>query len=313
MNPRVTLGRSGLQVSPICFGTWQLSPHYWGDVPQEPIVAAVRAAFDLGVNFFDTADAYGNGLSETVLGSALRELPRDQIVVATKAFWHFFPEPDKRNFPDLSGPYLAQACDNSLHRLGLDYIDLYQCHSYDQLTPMHETVAALEKLVTAGKIRSYGVSNWSCEQMRLGHRHGSFATVQPPYSLLRRDIEADVLPYCQSQNMGVLVYSPLQKGLLTGKYKGEETFTDGRQRDAMFQGERFRNIAQRVAQAGEMAQRLGMSITQLVLTATLAHPGVTCAIVGVKEPAHITEAAGAMNKTISREDWYALRSLVHSS
>lgn len=308
MSHHIELGRTGLKVSPICFGTWQLSPTYWGQVPQDPIVAAVRRGFELGVNFFDTADAYGNGLAETVLGNALKDLPREQVVVATKVYWHFFP--DNRHFPDLSHDYILEACDASLGRLQLDHIDLYQCHSWDPLADMPEIVSALEKLVKSGKIRAYGVSNWTAEQMRLGHRHGSFASAQPPYSLLRRDIEADVLPYCRASNMGVLVYSPLQKGLLTGKYTGSETFTDGRQRDANFQGERFKSLCDKVQLAAPIAEKYGLTTVQLMLAATLMHPAIHSAIVGVKEPQHIEEAAGAMGKTLTREDWYALRDLV---
>src|SRR5689334_17729329 len=137
---RVRLGRTELSVSPICFGTWQLSSRFWGKLDEDEILAAARRAFDVGGNFYDTADAYGDGHAEEVLGRAVAELPRDQIVIATKVYWRRTAT-DAR-YPDLSHDYVLSACDASLHRLGLDYIDLYQLHSFDPLTPVEDTVAA---------------------------------------------------------------------------------------------------------------------------------------------------------------------------
>lgn len=309
MSHRVRLGRSELQVSPICYGCWQLSPRFWGDQPKDVIMDAMTRAFDIGINFYDTADAYGDGYSEEVLGKALADLPRDQIVVATKLYWHFYP--DGRRHPDLSRNYIAEACDNSLKRLNMDYIDLYQCHAWDPLADPNEIVEGLEKLKKAGKIREYGVSNWNAEQMRLGHSvGGAFATLQPPYSLINRDIEAEVLPYCQANDMGTLVFSPLHKGLLTGKYKAGDTFTDLRENNPDFQGERFAKLTEAIKEAGEIAKKYDLTTVQMMLAATLMHPGITCAIVGVKKPAHVEDAAGAMGKTISREDYYKLRDLL---
>jgi aryl-alcohol dehydrogenase-like predicted oxidoreductase len=308
---RVRLGRTELLVSPVCFGTWQLSSRFWGKLDEEPIVAAVRRAFELGVNFYDTADAYGDGRAEEVLGGAVQELPRDQIVVATKVFWRPSDRPDGARYPDLSADYIAAACDASLRRLKLDYIDLYQCHSFDPLTPVDQTIAAMERLKQAGKIRAYGTSNWTVEQMRHAQQvGGNFHSCQPPYSLLRRDIENDLLPFCAANDVGVLVYSPLQLGLLTGKYKGDETFSDTRGTRPDFQGERFRTICDRVGQLKPIAAKYGLSTVQLVLTVTLMHPGINCAIAGIKGPEHIEDASGAMGKSIEREDWYAVRNLL---
>ncbi|HEY3416235.1 MAG TPA: aldo/keto reductase, partial [Armatimonadota bacterium] len=305
METRVILGRSGLSVSPICYGSWQLSPRFWGDQPEDVMIAAMRRAFEVGVNFYDTADAYGDGLAETVLGKALQPLPREQIVVATKAYHHFFP--DGRRYPDLSRSYLLAECEASLRRLQMDYLDLYQCHAYDPLTPPEDTVAALETLKTQGKIRAYGVSNYTVEQLRLARSQGDFATLQPDYDLLNTHAEADLLPYCQQEDLGVLVYSPLHRGLLTGKFQGTETFTDLRAKHPDFQGERFRDLAQRVASLGSLAEHYGLTITQLVLAATLAHPAIQVAIVGIKTPEQITEAAGAMGIILDREDYYTVR------
>lgn len=307
-NNRVRLGRSELMVSPICYGSWQLSPRFWGPQPEEPLIKAMRRALEVGVNFYDTADAYGDGLAEEVMGRALAPLPRDRIVVATKVYWHFYP--DGRRHPDLSPAYIQQACEASLRRLKMSYIDLYQCHSWDPLHAPAVIAEAMEKLVKQGKIRAYGTSNWNAEQMRTGLLAGRFSTCQPPYSLLRREIESDVLPFCQGSDTGVLVYSPLQRGLLSGKYKGTETFSDFRKDDADFKGDRFKMICDKVAQVGAIGAKYGMNTTQTVLAVTLMHPSITCAIVGIKDSTMIEEAAGAMGKSVSIEEYHQVRALL---
>ena len=308
MSKRVRLGRSELQVSPICYGSWQVSKKFWGETSSEDLTAAMRRAFEVGVNFYDTADAYGDGESERVLGRALAELPRDEIVVATKVYHHFYE--DGHRHPDLCGKYVLEECDASLQRLQMDYVDLYQLHSWDPLAPLAETTEALEKLKKAGKIRAYGVSNFTVEQLRLARELGDYSTLQPRYSLLDREIESDLLPYCQGQDLGVLVFSPLSFGLLTGKFDGTESFTDLRATHPRFQGERFKKLTAAVRSLAPMAEEYGLSITQLALAATLAHPAVTCTIVGIKNPTQIEDAAGAMGETIRREDYFKIRELI---
>jgi aryl-alcohol dehydrogenase-like predicted oxidoreductase len=308
MEHRITLGRSGLKVSPICYGTWQLSPKFWGEVSHQDVTAAIRRAYELGINFFDTAGAYGDGGAETLLGNALAGLPREKLVIATKVYHHFYP--DGRRHGDLSAKYIAQYTDEALTRLRTQYIDLLQLHSFDVYTPMTETCEALARLQRAGKIRAYGVSNFSVEQLRLAHAHGDFSTSQPRYSLLDRRAEDDMLPYCAAQNVGVLAYSPLENGLLTGKYDGTETFTDLRKNAGRFQGERFRRLAAAVRQLQGLGEKYGLTIVQLVLAATLCHAAVQCAIVGIKNSRHIEEAAAAMGKRIEREDYFTIRALL---
>jgi len=281
---------------------------FWGDQPQDVLGDAMTHAFEVGVNFYDTADAYGNGLAETVMGKALKPLPRDRIIIATKGFWNW--QPDLKRFGDMSASHLTSACEASLKRLQTDYIDLYQVHAYDQLTPVSQTVEALEKLKKQGKIRHYGHSNWSVEQMRLGERYGQFGSTQPPYSLLKRDIEHDLLPFCQTHDIGTLVYSPLHKGLLSGKYTGSESFTDLRQHDPDFKGERFKMICGRVQQCKPIADKYGLTLIQLFVAVSLMHPGVTCVIIGVKKPEHIREAAAGMGKTVSAQDYHEVRTLL---
>lgn len=306
---RVRLGRTELEVSPICYGSWQLSPRFWGDVPENEAADAMKRAFDLGINFFDTADAYGDGLSETVMGKALSGFPRSEIILATKVYWHWYE--DGGRHPDLSRKHILEGCDASLSRLGMDYIDLYQLHAWDAIAPMNEIIEALETLKKQGKVRHYGVSNWNPEQMRLGHAMGGeFATCQPPYSLINRGIESDVLPYCQANDMGVLVYSPLYKGLLTGKYKGDEKFDDFRKNSSDFTGDRFKKLCDAVQKLDPIAKKYDMTILHLVLAVTLAHPGITCAIVGIKRAEQIEGAVGAIGKKIEVRDAHEVRTIL---
>jgi aryl-alcohol dehydrogenase-like predicted oxidoreductase len=302
---RVIFGSSGLSVSPVAFGTWQLSPRFWGEQSKEDAIAAMRRAFDLGINFFDTADAYGDGYAETVLGEAIKGLPRDELIITTKFFNHF--KPDASRYPDLSPRHLTARCEASLKRLRVATIDVCLLHVYEELTPLADIADTLEKLRWQGKIRFIGVSNHNVEQLRAQRRFGPYCVVQPPYSLVDPSIESDLLPYCQAENVGVMVYSPLHKGLLTGKYTGVETFNDFRQHHTDFQGERFAQLCAAVQSLRPMAKGYGLTILQLVLAATLMHPAVHVAICGIKTPDQIAEAARAMGKTISREDYFAIR------
>ena len=238
----------------------------------------------------------------------LQQLPRDEVVVATKVFNHF--NPDGSRYPDLSPDHIAERCESSLKRLQVETIDLYFLHLFDPLTPFADIAGALETLKEQGKVRAFGLSNHSVEQCRAQRRFAHYSVVQPPYSFIDPAGEADLLPYCQSEDIGVMVYSPLHKGLLTGKYKGDETFTDFRINLPDFQGERFRELGAKVQSLSPLAEKYGLTIYQLVLAATLEHPSIDVAICGIKTPAQIEEAAGAMGKRISREDTFAIRNTV---
>jgi len=305
MSERIIFGATGLEVSPICFGTWQLSPRFWGDQSRKDVLAAMSTAYEAGINFFDTADAYGDGYAETVLGEFLADKPQDSVVICTKVFNHF--NPDGSRYPDLTPEHIRQRCDLELKRMGLDVIDLYLIHLFDLLTPLADIAETLDALKKQGKIRSYGVSNHTVEQLRAQRCFGSYDAVQPCYSLLDTKIESDLIPYCQAENVGVMIYSPLHKGLLTGKYKGDETFTDFRKHLPDFQGERFKTIAEAVQSLAPLAKKYDLTIYQLVLTATLMHPAIDVAIVGIKNQKQITEAIGAIDKAISREDYFTVR------
>ena len=305
MSERIVFGATGLEVSPVCFGTWQLSPRFWGEQPKADVLEAMNVAFEEGINFFDTADAYGDGYAETVVGEFLADKPRDEVVICTKVFNHF--NPDGSRYPDLSPPHVQRRCELQLERMGIETIDLYLVHLFDPLTPLAEVAQTMDALKQQGKIRAYGVSNHTVGQLRAQRRFGAYDAVQPLYSLIATEIERDLLPYCEAEDLGVMAYSPLHKGLLTGKYDGTETFSDFRKNHPDFQGERFARIAAAVRSLEPLATKYEMSIYQLVLVATLMHPAIQVAIVGIKNADQIREAIGAMGQTISREDYFAVR------
>jgi len=305
MNERIVFGATGLEVSPVCFGTWQLSPRFWGDQSKKDVLAAMNVAFEAGINFYDTADAYGDGYAETVVGEFLAGKPRDAFVICTKVFNHF--NPDASRYPDLSPEHIQRRCELQLKRMGIETVDLYLLHLFDPMTSLADVAETMDSLKKQGKICSYGVSNHTVEQLRAERRFGAYDAAQPCYSLANTGIEADLLPYCQAENIGVMVYSPLHKGLLTGKYTGTETFDDFRKHLPDFQGERFKMLAAAVKGLEPLAKKYELTIYQLVLAATLMHPGIDVAVVGIKNPPQIAEAVGAMGTTISREDYFAVR------
>src|SRR5947208_2387590 len=219
------LGQTSLHVSTLSYGTWQFGGD-WGSFEAREAQASIRQALELGITFFDTAQAYGFGISERVLGEALQpELRswRDKIILATKGGLRM--EGDKV-VRDASAGWLRQGVEQSLRNLGVDYIDLYQVHWPDPNTPFVETAGALAQLVEEGKIRYVGVSNFDAEQMREFEKTRKIDTLQPPYHLFRREIEQDILPYCQEHGIGVLVYGPLAHGLLAGGYTPQTTFAN---------------------------------------------------------------------------------------
>ena len=214
------LGQSGLVVSEIGLGSWLT---YGRSVDQSTTDACVEKAFDEGVIFFDTADIYAKGAAEEAYGKALAELRRSDYVLATKVFWPMSENPNDRG---LSRKHIIESCEASLRRLGTDYIDLYQCHRYDPEVPLEEVALAMDTLIRQGKVLYWGVSCWTAHQIRdvcaLADRRLAFRPIsnQPPYSLVRREIEKDVIPTSDELGLGQVVFSPLGEGLLTGKYAG---------------------------------------------------------------------------------------------
>ncbi len=294
LNP-VALGTTGLNVSPVAFGTWQLGGE-WGSFDEDEGIAAIRDARELGVNLFDTAQGYGFGASERLLGRALRgdlDDRRDEVVVATKGGLRMTETGLVR---DASPAWLRGGVEASLRALEIDHIDIYQVHWPDPEVPFSETATALQELVDEGKIRHVGVSNFDAAQMAEFARTRPVETLQPPYHLFRRDIEAEVLPYAREHDIGVLVYGPLAHGLLSGAMNVDTAFAedDWRSASPAFTGSAFHRNLEVVEQLKRFAaEQLGCSIAQLAVAWTLANPAVDVAIVGARHPNHVKDTLAA--------------------
>jgi aryl-alcohol dehydrogenase-like predicted oxidoreductase len=289
------LGDSDLQVSEICLGTWTT---FGGSLDDDAAIALVNAAFEHGVNFFDTANIYSEGRSEEVLGRALAGRPRDSFLVATKVLGEM-PNGDS----GLSREQVLKQIDASLGRLQLDHVDLYQCHAWDDDVPVEETLGALTEVVDAGKARFVGVSNWSGKQIRgaveLARERG-FAKIvssQPEYSLLHREPEQDVIPASRENGVSQIVYSPLAQGVLSGKYRAGETYAEDTRAAARGDGfmSRFlaEDVLERVQRLGPIADGLDVTTAQLALAWILHEPNVASAIVGSSRPEQLRDNAAA--------------------
>lgn len=299
----VILGATGLEVTPLAYGTWQFGGD-WGPVDEQAAISAIQHARSAGINFFDTAQAYGFGRAERLLGAALAadlRSARDSMVIATKGGLRMDGEKLVR---DASPAWLRKGVEASLDALGTDHIDLYQVHWPDPATPTRETAAALAELLREGLIRHVGVSNYSTAQIDDFSAVLPAETVQPPYHLFRRDIETGLLPYTAAHHIGVLAYGPLAHGLLGGAITDATTFGPGdwRAHSPAFTGEGFARNLQIVAELRAFAGRRDATIAQLAVAWVLANPAVQVAIVGARTPAHLAESLGALDLTLSQAD-----------
>jgi aryl-alcohol dehydrogenase-like predicted oxidoreductase len=298
-----TLGRSGLHVSRIAFGTWQLGGD-WGRFDETAAVAAIRRARDSGVNFFDTAQGYGFGASEQILGKALRDglaRNRDEFVIATKGGLR---QTDSGLVRDASPQWLRSGVEASLTALGVEHVDLYQVHWPDPVVPAAETAGALRELIAEGKIGHVGVSNYNDAQMAEFSATLPVETLQPPYHLFRREIEDEVLPYCRAHNIGVLVYGPLAHGLLTGTLSAHTAFADDdwRHASAVFSGDAYRRNLATVRTLEKFAADRGITVSQLAIAWTLANPAVQVAIVGTRDLGHVDDSLAAVDVSLDEAD-----------
>ena len=287
------LGSSDLNVSEISLGSWLT---YGGGVSNRQAEACVEKAFDVGINFIDTANVYGGGGAEEFLGEVLARRPRDSYVLATKLY---FPVNGDRG---LSREQVFKQIDLSLGRLRTDYVDLYQCHRYDQETPLEETMEALTEVVRQGKARYLGFSEWTADQIRaalaLVPGVEKFVSSQPQYSLLYRVPEREVMPLCKDNGISQIVWSPLAQGALTGKYKpGQEpaagTRAASQQMGWAMDSYRDDEVLERVQRLVPIAEGLGVTMAQLALAWVLREDNVAAAIVGASRPEQVEENAGA--------------------
>lgn len=290
---QTVLGRSGLKVSRIAFGTWQLGGD-WGPTDEEAAIRAIRHAHDRGINFFDTAQGYGFGASEQLLAKAIQGYPRESVVIATKGGLR--PLGGQRVERDASAAWIRKGVDDSLRALATDYIDLLQVHWPDPNTPFQETAGALAELITAGKVRHVGVSNFDPDQMDEFSRTLRVETLQPPYHLFHRDIESAILPYAQGHDIGVLVYGPLAHGLLSGHLRADTRFSDDdwRSHSPDFEGDTLTRNLRVVAALDQFAtEELGVPVSQLAIAWALANPAVHVAIIGTRSAEHVDDAVAA--------------------
>jgi aryl-alcohol dehydrogenase-like predicted oxidoreductase len=304
------LGRSGMSVSQLCLGAMMFGTA--GNPDHDDAVKIIHRALDAGINFIDTADVYSTGESEQIVGQALASGRRDNVVLATKAGLPFGRDPNQRG---TSRRWITQAVDASLRRLGTDWIDLYQIHRLDPATDVDETLGALSDLVHAGKIRAFGASNvpaseiveaqWTAE--RRGRER--FRTEQPPYSMLTRAIEHDVLPACQRHGLGVLVYSPLAGGWLSGRYRkgaqisGPTSAARGQLFPGVYDSTNPANAAKLDAAdaLGALADQAGLTLVQLAIAFVTRHPAVTAAIVGPRTMDHLESYLAADGVVLSSD------------
>ena len=288
------LGSSDLQVSEICLGSWLT---YGGGVADEQAEACVARAFDLGINFIDTANVYAGGKAEEFLGRVLQGRPRDSYILATKLFGKM---PDGGQ--GLSREQVLTQIDKSLARLQTDYVDLYQCHRYDWDTPLEETMEALSEVVRSGKARYLGFSEWPAEKIEEAAKLSGverFVSSQPQYSMIWRGPERDVIPVSKRHGISQIVWSPLAQGVLTGKYKPGEPLPEGTRATSDSMGQfmdraRDRQLLERVQELQAVADGLGISLAQLAIAWVLREPNVASAIIGASRPEQVEDNVGGV-------------------
>ncbi|WP_395647211.1 aldo/keto reductase [Terricaulis sp.] len=318
------LGRTGLTVSEICLGTMTFGGDgFWkviGALEQETVTKLVKSAFDKGVTFLDTANVYSNGLSEQVTGVAIKSLPRDELVVATKVFGRMnaysggdTPEAQRRaknnNLSGLSRKHIFDSIDASLKRLDLDYVDLYQVHSFDPVTPLEETLQALDEVVKSGKARYIGLCNYAAWQIAtaLGisarKQLARYESLQMYYSIAGRDIEREVVPLAQEEGLAILPWSPLAGGFLSGKFTRDSAPNDGARRAAFdfppVDKEKAYDIIDVMKGIGDAR---GVSVAQIALSWLLHQKHVTSVIIGAKTEAQLSDNIAATGVELSSDD-----------
>ncbi len=302
---RRTFGPDKITISPVALGCWPMSGMTSRDVSDRESIETIRACFDIGVNFLDTAYCYGaNGESERLIQQAIGER-RDELVIATKGGVHW--DRDQVRIIDGRPETLKRECEESLRRLETDRVDLYYLHAPDPQTPLSDSAGALRRLLESGKTRTVGVSNLSLAQLEEFHRVCPISAFQPPYNMLQRQIENDTLPWCRERGIAVMAYWPLMKGLLAGKLAREHKFLgDGRNKYPMYQGEEWQRNQDFVDELRRIAVECDKSVAQVVINWTIHRPGITAALCGAKRPDQIRETAGAMNWRLTTDQSKAI-------
>jgi len=312
-----SLSETQLKLSVITFGAWAAGSWMWGTTVRNDAINAIRASYDLGVTSIDTAPIYGQGNSEEIVGEAIQGIPRDKVQILTKfgLRWNSSQGQLAMQSNDLKGnpinihfyagkESIIQECEDSLRRLKTDYIDLYQIHWPDPTTPISETFEAVNKLIEQGKIRYAGVSNYDAAQMAEAEKTTFIASNQIPYSMVNREIEKETLPYCIRHNKSVLAYSPLERGLLTGKLKPGHQFEEGAHRAtySYFTNESIERTNAFLEKLKPLAAEKNASLSQLVLRWTVEQPGISIALVGARNAEQAIQNAKSIDVKLTPEE-----------
>ena len=295
------LGNSDLNMSVITLGTWGMGGDFWGKVDDELSIATIQAGLDAGITTIDTAPCYGAGHSEEVVGKAIKGRKREDIILATKVGLDIYND----NRRDSSAKKIQAEVEESLTRLGTDYIDLYQVHWPDDKVPFEQTFGELAKMQKEGKIRYIGVSNFSPAQTEEAAQYCQIVSTQPQYSLLTRQIEEDLLPYCREKEIGVLSYGSIAGGALSGKYKDRPVLAENDERASFYEFFREENWAYTRAMLDvleEIAQAHGRPTVQAAINWVLKQPGITVALVGAKTPEQAVMNAQAADWALTDEE-----------
>lgn len=311
------LGRSGVKVTPMAFGAWAIGGWMWGGAEANDAIKAIQAAYHEGITTIDTAPVYGFGRSEELVGKAMAGVARDKYQVLTKFGMNWMTEEGEyyfdtvdndgkpfRMFKWASRKKVMQECEDSLRRLKTDYIDLYQIHWPDNTTPISETFEAVQRLMEQGKVRAAGVCNYNAAQVAEALKTVPLASNQVPYSLINRGIEKQLVPQAIDNGMSIIPYSPLQRGLLTGKIKPGHKFGEGdtREGNRFYTDENIRRANALLEEIRPIADQHKATLAQLVINWTMQRPGVGCVLVGARNEQQVKDNVGALRFRLSEEE-----------
>ena len=315
------LGNSSVKVTPIAFGAWAIGGWMWGGAEEKAAIRAIRASFDAGITTIDTAPIYGFGRSETLVGQAMEGIPRDKYQLLTKYGMNWKTAEGNYYFDTIDNDGNAlkvykcskrekviRECEDSLIRLKTDYIDLYQIHWPDITTPIEETMDAVGELIKQGKVRAAGVCNYSAEQVAEALKTLRIVSNQVPYSLVNRGIEKEIVPQALTEGMSIIPYSPLQRGLLTGKIKEDHKFNEGdtRKGNKFYKPENIKSAELLLDSIRPIAEKHNATLAQLIINWTTRQPAMDCVLVGARDEAQVNDNVGALGFTLSDDELSAI-------
>ena len=316
------LGTSSVKVTPIAFGAWAIGGWMWGGAEEQAAIKAIKTSLDAGVTTIDTAPVYGFGRSEELVGRALQGVPRDRYQILTKygMNWktsqgeYFFDTVDNNGKPLKVYKYsgrdaVLKECEDSLRRLKTDYVDLLQIHWPDATTPISETMEAVAKLIEQGKVRAAGVCNYNVSQVGEALKTVKLASNQVPYSLINRDIEQDVVPQALAGGMSIIPYSPLQRGLLTGKIRRDHKFNEGdtRENNKFYKPDNIDRTNTLLQKIKPIADGYGVTLSQLIINWTTRQPAMDCVLVGARDEKQVLENVKSLSFSLTDEEVKTIR------